>query len=295
MELTSHNLFGTLPAIATPFSQDGSEVDYKSLEKLLEYQLKAGVNGIVVCGSTGEAATLSAEEYRSVVKFVKESVSGKVPVIAGVGVNSTQRGVELATLCSEIGVDGLLVVVPYYNKPPQQGVLAHFETIKKATKLPIIAYNVPGRTACNLTASTLKTLADNETIIGVKEASGNMTQMMEYLSQTRSQIAVLSGEDNLVYSCMCSGGRGTISASANVIPELFVEVTDACRNHDYEKAMVAQERILPVFNVMFMETNPMPVKAALALKGVIAHDTMRLPLVPVAESTKAKIREVLGL
>ena len=246
LTLTPQNLFGTYPAIATPFSKDGSEIDFNSLKRLIDYLINAKVNGLVVSGSTGEAATLSEGEFEAVVDATVKHVSNRVPVIAGVSANSTKKGISIARTCEELRVDGLLVVLPYYNKPSQDGILAHFKEIKSSTALPIIAYNVPGRTVSNLLPETLAKLADEKIVIGVKEASGNIEQLLQYIRLCADKISILAGEDYIVYSCMTAGGRGVISATANIVPEMFVQITDGCLNGEWGKAKEAQLNLLPV-------------------------------------------------
>ena len=293
MTFSRDTLKGTHTAIVTPFTKDGSAVDFDSLNNLIEFQIGAGVDGIVVCGSTGEAQTLGDDEFQKVVSFTKDSVRSRVPVTAGIGTNSTLKAAAIAGLLDEIGVDGILVVAPPYNKPPQRGIIAHFEAIKRATRLPLIAYNVPGRTGCNILPATIATLVRQGTVIGVKEASGSMDQVLDLLTLVRDDCAVLSGEDSLVSSLMLSGGKGVISASANIIPEIFVEITAAALGGDWERARDAQFRALPWIRLMFSETNPIPVKTAVALKGVIKHATLRQPLCAAEEGTVERIRSML--
>ncbi|NMC63004.1 MAG: 4-hydroxy-tetrahydrodipicolinate synthase [SAR324 cluster bacterium] len=294
MTINKDTLRGTFPAIVTPFSKDGANVDFDSLHNLIEYQISARVDGLVVCGSTGEAQTLTDDEYQKVVSFTKEKVNGRVPVIAGIGTNSTQKGIAAAKLLDEIAVDGILLVAPMYNKPTQKGIIAHFEQIKRATRLPIIAYNVPGRTSVNILPATIATLVKQGTICGLKEASGSMDQVLDILSLVRDDCAVVSGEDSLVCALMLSGGKGVISASANIIPEIFVEITSAALNKEWERAKEAQYKALPWVRLMFAETNPIPVKTAVALKGIIKYPTLRLPLMPAEDATIEKIKALLG-
>lgn len=294
MTINSNSLRGTWPAIVTPFSKDASAIDRDSLANLIEYQIGAGVDGIVVCGSTGEAQTLTDDEYQRVVTFTKDTIKGRVPLISGIGTNATAKAVAYARLLEEIGIDGILVVAPPYNKPPQRGMIAHFEAIKKAASLPLVAYNVPGRTGVNLLPATLATMARQGTIVGIKEASGSMDQVLDLLAQVREISSVMSGEDSLVNSMMASGGKGVISASANIIPELFVEITSAALNGDWEKAREAQFKALPWIRLMFAETNPIPVKTAVAMKGIIQNASVRAPLCQAEESTIQRISELLS-
>jgi 4-hydroxy-tetrahydrodipicolinate synthase len=295
MTLTAKDLFGAYTAIITPFSADGSTIDFASYGKLVEEQISAGISGIVVAGSTGEAATLSDDEYRKLVTTSAEIVKKRVRLIAGIGTNNTARGREMATWLTNSGMDGILVVAPPYNKPPQDGILAHFREIAKSTSLPLIAYNIPGRSAVNIAATTLGKLADEGTIIGVKESSANMDQFMDIAALCAKKAALLSGEDSLVHAIMACGGKGVISASANLIPELFVRMTSLALKGDYAGALGAQLEALPIVRAMFIETNPIPVKTALALRGTISSPTVRLPLVPASPETVAKLRALPGL
>lgn len=288
-------LFGTYTAIATPFNEDASALDLKSLEKLLEFQLKGGVQGVVACGSTGEAATLTDEEYRQVVSLSVNFWKGKGTVIAGVGANSTRRAIEIAQVAEGLGADALLLVTPFYNKPSQDGLLVHFREVKRNTRLPIIAYNVPGRTGVNLMPPTVAKLVSEGLIIGVKDACGSMDQMLDTLALVRGKTAYLSGEDSLVHPAMCAGGQGVISATANIIPEIFHRLTESARKGDVEAGAQAQFDALPIVRAMFVESNPVPVKAALAMKGIIKFATPRLPLLSAQPSTCEKIKAVLGL
>ncbi len=286
---------GTFTAIATPFSADLSSVDYNSLGDLLEFQLSAGVNGVVACGSTGEASTLSDQEYRDVVKFVRERTSGKIPCVAGIGTNSTSRAVESAKLLKELKVDAALVVNPPYNKPSQDGLIAHFREIKKSVDLPLVAYNIPGRSAVNMLPQTVATLTRERLIIGLKESTGSLDQFLDIFSLVGNTLAVMSGEDTLVHALMASGATGVISASANVIPELFLRITNNAMASEWLKARDAQYQALPIIKALFFETNPVPVKAALELKGIIRCGKARLPLLPARPDTIAKLKELLAV
>ena len=291
---TNKMFTGSMPAIVTPFTADASSVDYDSLANLLSVQLAAGVTGIVVCGSTGESATLSQAEYSKVIAFTVEQVKGLVPVIAGIGTNSTQVGIELGKLIRELKVDGGLVVTPPYNKPPQRGVIEHFRQIKSASSgLPLIAYNIPGRSSLNLTPDTIAALAKEKLIVAVKESTGNMDQVMDTIAACNDQISILSGEDSLVHAIMSCGGHGVISASQNVAPKGFAELTAANLKGDFATGAKIQLQLLPLVRAMFVETNPIPAKVGLLLQGVIKHSSVRLPLVPALESTIEKVKSVI--
>jgi 4-hydroxy-tetrahydrodipicolinate synthase len=293
----SKNIFpiGMFTAAVTPFSADAQQVDYDSLSNLFEFQLKQGADGIVICGSTGEAATLSDEEYRQVVTFAMQQLKGRVPCVAGIGTNSTARACEMARALETIGVDALLLVAPPYNKPSQEGILAHFAEVKKVTRLPIVAYNVPGRTVANILPQTVAALAQRELIVGIKEASGSMDQVLDVLALVADCISVVSGEDSLVHAIMACGGRGVISASANIVPGIFKRITSTALAGQWRQSLEAQFKALPIVRAMFSETNPVPVKAALAMRGVIKSGAVRLPLLAAREETMQRIKSVLEI
>lgn len=295
MNITAQNLKGTIPALVTPFTLDGSAIDYESLTSLIEWHIRAGVSGVVVSGSTGEAATLSEQEYADLVNAAVKICNGKIPCIVGIGSNSTDKAAKQASLLEQLGADAILLVAPPYNKPPQDGIFAHFAKVKAASSLPIIAYNVPGRTSVNILPKTIARLAADGIIIGLKEASGSQDQLMDIYALVGDKISLLSGEDSLVHATMTCGGRGTISASANVAPEMFVEITEAALSGNFSASLKAQVRALPIVRAMFAETNPIPVKTALALRGAIKHPTVRLPLVPASAQTVELIKGALQL
>lgn len=284
---------GTFTAIVTPFTRDGSEVDYPSLRNLIEYQISSGVNGLVVCGSTGEAVTLSDSEYQAVIKSAVDCAAGRVPLVAGVGSSSTARAVEMARFVDSSGVQAVLLVAPPYNKPPQEGIIAHFAEVKKHISLPIIAYNVPGRTSINIAPETIAALAQRGLIIGLKEANGSLMQVLDTVALVGRSIAVLSGEDALIHGTIASGGCGVISVISNAWPEETLAITDNALKGEWEVALQAQLKALPLVRAMFCETNPIPVKTALALKGVIKTPALRLPLLAAQSSTIAKIESLL--
>lgn len=296
MILRSELLCGAIPAVVTPFTRDSSEVDYSSLERLIGTLLQGGCSGVVVCGSTGEAVTLSDDEYRAVIKAACAVVRsfGKGFCIAGIGSSSTARSAAMAEALGE-SVDGLLLVAPPYNRPSQEGILAHFDAVNKIARAPIIAYNVPSRAAVQILPETIKILVDRELIIGVKESSGSIDQVTDIAASTLGRAALLSGEDSLVLPTMALGGQGVISVTANLIPDKISALVDACRRGDWERARQLQFETLPLTRAMFAETNPIPVKAALALKGVISNPAVRLPLLPASRSTVEKIKGLINL
>jgi len=292
MECSAVTLRGAFTALVTPFSADGATVDFASLERLVEFQLGAGVRGVVIAGSTGEGMTLADSEYREVVKTVVGLVAGRVPCIAGVAANATSRAVSLATSAAAVGADGLMVVVPYYNKPSQEGIVQHVRAVRAAVQLPIIVYNIPGRTAANALPETAERLMNENLIAGWKDSTGSLDQAMDTLARLRGRVPYFSGEDALVLPLLACGGHGVISAVANIIPEHFVKICAAAEQGDWQRAREAQFAALPFVRACFMETNPVPVKAALALRGVIATATVRLPLLSAQASTVARFREL---
>jgi 4-hydroxy-tetrahydrodipicolinate synthase len=289
------SLAGIFTALVTPFSEDGSSVDKSSLEKLVNFQLDAKVAGVVVCGSTGEAATLTDEEYLDVVSSVREFTRGKVPCIAGISVSATARAVQLAHAVAELGCDGILVATPPYNKPSQAGIIAHLKAIREASRLPVIAYNVPGRSGAGISAATMGTLSREGIVIGLKEASGSIDHLADVMSAVEPACQVVSGDDSLVLAAMAYGGVGAISASANALPREFVELTSRYAAGDVVRARKIQLEVLQRVRALFAEANPVPVKAVLAKMGIIAHPTVRLPLTPLSAKSEEVVREAFGL
>lgn len=292
--VTKDSLRGVFPALVTPFCPGDNSINFSDLSNLLRFHITAGVSGLVMAGSTGEAATLEDEEYQRLLEVTVKEVGGKIPVIAGVNSNSLAKSKKVIKLAEESGATGLLVVIPFYNKPSQEGILEYFAAIRSLTSLPVIAYNVPGRTATNLLPETILNMVERELIIGLKEASGSMDQMLEIVRLCGDRLALLSGEDSLFYSCLAIGGTGVISASANVIPEQFVSIYRSYVKGDLKGSLATQLKILPVIGSMFMESNPIPVKAALAMRGMITSDSVRLPLLAANESTRARLRELFN-
>ncbi|MDD5147493.1 MAG: 4-hydroxy-tetrahydrodipicolinate synthase [Candidatus Daviesbacteria bacterium] len=283
---------GAITAIVTPFLENG-ELDLESLELLVEFQIKNGIFGLVPCGSTGEAATLSDEEKDLVIKTVVKKARKRVPVIAGAGSNDTVKAVKLSQIAEKAGADALLHVTPFYNKPTPKGLIAHFKAIAEACDLPIILYNVPGRTGQNVSAeTTLKVAKEVPSVIGVKEASGNILQMADIIQGASKNFCVLSGEDSLTFPFMALGGDGVISVVSNEIPKEISKMTRLALEGNWEKARKLHYEWLDLMNANFFETNPQPVKTALAMMGKI-QEVFRLPLVPMEEKNKEKLREVL--
>lgn len=281
---------GTLPALVTPF-RDGA-VDEKALRELVERQIAGGVTGLVPCGTTGESVTLSEEEHAKVVRVVVEQAKKRVPVVAGAGTVSTAHTIHLAELCKEAGADGLLLVCPYYNRPTQAGLEAHFRAVLKSVPLPSILYNIPGRTGVDMGVETLERLADVKAIVGIKEATGNVLRSEQILARCGDRFTVLSGDDALTLPVLSVGGRGVISVTANLLPK---ETSDVVKLWDAGKIAEARAlhlRLLPVHESMFVEANPGPIKAAMAARGQLAKE-IRLPLVWPMDESVQKVTKAL--
>jgi 4-hydroxy-tetrahydrodipicolinate synthase len=273
-------LRGCGTALITPFMPDGS-VDERAMRQLIARQLDAGIDFLVPCGSTGEAATLSLDEHVRVVQLTVEAVNGRVPVVAGAGSSDTVRAVALAKGCAQVGATHLLVVSPMYNKPPQQGIVAHMHAVADATVLPVVLYNVPGRTGGNIDAETVLALAADPRFVAVKEASGRLEQVDAILAARPDRFGVLSGDDALTLPIMALGGDGVISVVSNLFPAAMVALTRAVARGDLTQARALHRALRPIFSAAFIDSNPMPAKAALAADGHV-HDVLRLPLVPLA-------------
>jgi 4-hydroxy-tetrahydrodipicolinate synthase len=283
---------GVFTALITPFLENG-KVDEPALRALVESQIASGVDGLVPMGTTGESPTLSHEEHSRVIELVVAWSAGRVPVIAGTGSNSTEEAVELTRRAKAVGASASLQVVPYYNKPNQEGLYRHFLTIADKTQLPMVIYNIAGRTARNLETSTLLKLAQHPMIVGVKEASGEISQMMDVLARRPDGFSVLSGDDNLVLPLLALGGDGVISVASHlVLPELK-QLVKAGLDGDFTTARRLHYRLLPLFKAIFMDTNPIPVKTALALQGHV-KEVFRLPMTPLEEAKKAELKAVMA-
>ncbi|MEN6536867.1 MAG: 4-hydroxy-tetrahydrodipicolinate synthase [Bryobacteraceae bacterium] len=278
-------------AMVTPFRKDQS-IDEDTLRRLVRRQIEAGINFLVPCGTTGESPTLTHAEQRRVVEITLEEAKGKVPVIAGAGGNNTTNVIQTAKEMESLGVDGILSVTPYYNKPTQEGLFQHYRAIASATRLPIVVYSVQGRTGVNVEPATLKRLAEIDNIVGVKEASGNIGQMSMILNSVPDRFTVLSGDDAITLPLMALGGRGIISVVSNEIPAEMTKLAQSCLAGDFSAAREIHRRYLPLMEVNFVESNPIPVKAAMALMGLI-EPVWRLPLVPPSAANHAKIENTL--
>lgn len=283
-----------LTAMITPFASDGS-VDYAAAAKFTGYLLEHGSDALVVTGSTGEAATMSAEEKIKLYKTVIEASKGKVPVIAGTGTNSTQSTIEATKAAEEAGVDGFLVVGPYYNKPTQEGYYRHFAAVAQAVSKPVIVYNVPGRTGSNIAPATVARLAaDFDNIVAIKEAAGNVAQVAELYSVLPEDFTIYSGDDGLILPFMSVGATGLVSVLSNVDGALLQEIMQAYEDGEVKKAMNLNKKLQILSKAMFLETNPIPVKAAVTMATGIDAGAPRLPLTEITEENKAKLREILA-
>jgi len=278
-------------ALVTPFRSDLS-LDEEGLRRLLRRQIEGGIHFLVPCGTTGENPTLTREEHLRVVEITLEEAKGKTPVLAGCGGNNTHEVVELARDLEGLGADGLLVVTPYYNKPTPEGLYQHYREVARATRLPIVVYNVPGRTGTNVDPATLKRLAEIETVVGVKEASGNISQIAAIFQMVPESFAVLSGDDAITLPLIALGGVGIISVVSNEVPFAMARLASLCLEGDFPAAREMQRRLHPLMEVNFIESNPGPVKAALGLMGLI-EPVLRLPAVPVKPENLAKIEKIL--
>ena len=284
-------LFGCGTALVTPFQADGA-LDERALRALVEWQIGEGVHFLVPCGSTGEAATMTLAEHRRVVEITVEAARGRVPVMAGAGANDTKRAVALSKEMRAAGATHLLHVSPMYNKPPQRGIIEHFKAVAEATDLPIVIYNVPGRTGSNIEALTTLDLARVPNIIGVKEASGNLKQIEAILRDRPPHFSVLSGDDNLTLPIMTEGGDGIISVISNATPKKMAQMCEKARDGDLEGARALHAQLEPWMRAAFIESNPLPAKAALAMMGKI-QNVLRLPLVPMLDMHAHAVREAL--
>ena len=282
---------GVLPALITPFTKD-NKVDKQGLQQNIGFLIENGISGIVPCGTTGESATLSIREHESVIEIAIDCSS--VPVVAGTGSNNTTEAVELTKFAGDAGADAALLITPYYNKPNDRGMLAHFKTVANKVDIPLILYNVPSRTGINLKPEIVAELAKESNIVGVKEASGNLDQVTRIIEMTQDEdFVVLSGDDGLTLPIMALGGAGVISVVANVAPHLMVSMVEAFRNGDIEKARKLHITLAPLIRAVFLETNPIPIKKAVELIGLSAGH-LRLPLAPISEDKERKLKTALN-
>jgi 4-hydroxy-tetrahydrodipicolinate synthase len=281
---------GSFTALVTPFKNNS--VDEKAFRDLVDWQIAEGTNGLVPVGTTGESPTLSHAEHRDVVEWCIDQARGRLPVVAGAGSNSTTEAIELARHAEQAGAAAVLVVTPYYNKPTQEGLYQHFKAINDAINIPIIIYNIPSRSVIDMSVDTMKRLAELKNIAGVKDATANVARVSQQRAAMGEGFNQLSGEDATALGFMAHGGHGCISVTANVAPRLCAEFQACCRKGDYEGALRLQDKLMPLHTALFIETNPAPAKYALSLIGKCA-ETVRLPLVPLAEKTRAAVRDAM--
>jgi 4-hydroxy-tetrahydrodipicolinate synthase len=283
---------GTGTALVTPFTKDGS-LDEKALRRLVEYQIKGGVEALVPVGTTGESPSISSDEHRRILEIVMDQSRGRVKVFAGSGSNYTKKAIELTRLAKHLGADAAVLVAPYYNKPTQEGYFQHYRAIAEAVDVPLFIYNVPGRTGGNISAATTLRMAQEiPSILGIKEASGNIQQIMEIARNKPSHFSLLSGDDAITLPILSVGGDGCISVVANELPKDFSEMIRAGLARNWSKALRIHNKLLPVMNANFIETNPIPVKAALAMMGMI-QEVYRLPMVRMSANHKKALRKIL--
>ncbi|MBF0367886.1 MAG: 4-hydroxy-tetrahydrodipicolinate synthase [Magnetococcales bacterium] len=281
---------GVISALVTPFRDD--QVDSEALTRLIEYQIRGGVNGIVPCGTTGESATLTHDEHRQVIQLVVEQVAGRVPVIAGTGSNSTKESIELTRFAQKIGATGALLITPYYNKPTQEGLYLHYRSVAEAVELPIVLYNVPGRTAVDMKAETVARLAKVKNITAIKEATGDMERASRIRLLTGDGITLISGDDSTFLPFLAVGGRGAISVTANIAPERMSALWRAWERGDPKTARQEHESLLELNRLLFCETNPIPIKAAVNWMGMCGPE-IRPPLTPLAHPEGEALRQAM--
>lgn len=282
---------GVFTAIVTPFNKDKS-INEDDLRKLVDFNIENGVSGILPMGTTGECPTLDHKEHMRIIEVVCKHVKKRVTVLAGTGSNSTKEALKMTEEAKELGADASLQVAPYYNKPTQEGFYRHFKTIADEVELPMIIYNIPGRTGKNIETETLVRLAEHSNIVGVKEASGSLPQMMDVVYSTPEDFSVLSGDDNLTLPLMAVGGKGVVSVASNIVPDRMNKMVNAGLEGDFEEMRKWHYELFPLFKVEFIETNPIPIKTALAMKGMI-QEVFRLPMCEMAPENRKKLRSVL--
>ncbi|UCG00003.1 MAG: 4-hydroxy-tetrahydrodipicolinate synthase [Spirochaetaceae bacterium] len=282
---------GAFTALITPFTREG-KIDEKALRKLVDFQIEQGIDGLVPVGTTGESPTLDPEETERVIRIVVEQANARVPVIAGTGSNCTDKAIHMTAKAKEIGATASLQVAPYYNKPTGEGFFRHFTAIADQVDLPMVVYNIPGRAGKNIENPVMLKLAEHKNIVAVKEASGSIPQMMDLIAKKPKNFNVLSGDDNLTYPLMALGGTGVISVASNIVPERMKDLTQAALQGEWERARRLHYDLLPLFKAIFLETNPIPIKAAMAMKGFV-EEIYRLPMCPMSEENKKTLSGVL--
>jgi 4-hydroxy-tetrahydrodipicolinate synthase len=283
-------LEGSIVAIVTPFK--GGKVDEKALSELVEWHISSGTNAIVPCGTTGESATLEYEEHYRVIEIVIKTVNKRIPVIAGTGANATDETITITKKAKKLGADAALLVAPYYNKPTQEGIYRHYKSVAKAVDIPIVLYNVPGRTVVNILPSTVARLLEAENIVAIKEATGDMKQVSEVIRLCGDRLTVLSGDDFTTFPLLALGGKGVISVTANIAPQEVSEMCKLWKEKKYEKARALHYKLEPLNQAMFIETNPIPVKTAVAMMGKIREE-FRLPLCEMSEANREKLKKTI--
>ena len=281
---------GSMAALITPF-RDG-QIDVEAFERLVEFQVANGTSALVPCGSTGESATLTHEEHVELVRLTVKFAKGRIPVIAGTGSNATQEAISLTRAAEESGAAAALLISPYYNRPTQEGIYRHYKAVAEATRLPLIVYNIPGRTASKIEASTMARLAELERVIGIKEATGSLDETQEVIRLCGDRIELYCGDDSLTLPVLAVGGVGVISVVANMMPKQNAQLLAACRAGDWPTARRLHYQLLPVIRALFQETNPIGIKAALSMLGY-CRDELRLPLLPMSDAPRAKLRAVM--
>jgi len=281
---------GAMSAIVTPFSR--GRIDEKAFRKLIESQVRGGIDGIVPCGTTGESATLTYEEHERIIEITLDAVKGRVPVIAGTGSNSTDETIAFTRHAERAGADAALLISPYYNKPTQEGLYCHYRAVAKEVSIPLVLYNVPGRTALNMLPDTVARLSEFKNIIGIKEASGSLQQVSEVIEKARKGFMVLSGDDFITLPMLAVGAQGTISVTSNIVPGEVAKMCGAQREGNTKKALRLHYKMQPLNRALFLETNPIPVKSALAMMGAIKEE-YRLPLVKMESGKRRALRRVL--
>jgi 4-hydroxy-tetrahydrodipicolinate synthase len=283
---------GSMVAIVTPFKNNGLELDEDKLKELVQFQIKNGTSAIIPCGTTGESATLSIQEHERVIDIVISTAKGHAKVIAGTGSNNTLEAIELTCHARKAGADAALIITPYYNKPTQEGIYRHFKALSDSTDIPLIAYNISSRTGVNITPETMKRLSELKSVVGVKEASGDLNQMAAIKKLCPNNFNLISGDDSLTLPLLAIGGCGVISVVANIVPKDVSDMVDAFMKNNMDKARELHYKMLPLVKAMFIETNPIPVKTAMSMMGMINSD-LRLPMCEMGAENKKKLEKAL--
>ena len=281
---------GSMVALVTPFS--GGRLNEKKLRELVDFHVREGTSALVPVGTTGESATLDHREHERVLEVVIEQAAKRIQILAGTGSNSTEEAIRLTKTASAMGADGALVITPYYNRPTQEGLVRHYEALARSVSFPMVIYNVPVRTGVNILPETVERLASMEEFVGVKEASGSLSQIIELFDRVGDRLAIYSGDDLLTLPVMSIGGKGVISVSANIVPKMMADLVDEALAGNWENAFLKHQLLVPLHRVLGLETNPIPIKTAMGLAGMIDPE-MRLPLVPMSEGPRKKLEEIL--